>query len=179
MARKWVVAAIVLAVLFAGAYLGSPFWAARQLRAAAMSGDVDRIEATVDFPAVRDSLTSQLTIALTKRMDESPEMQDNPFAGLGAILMPTIVQRVVNVYVTPDGIAAIMKQGELKKRDGRSQKADLSYDYEWRSLDRFAVIVRGKDVPADRAPAIVFERRGIFSWKMIRLQLPDDMLKVN
>jgi hypothetical protein len=55
------VAAVV--ILFGAAYLGSPFWAARQFRNAALSADVDRLDAAVDFPAVRESLKSQLSVA--------------------------------------------------------------------------------------------------------------------
>lgn len=175
MARKWIVAAAAVLALFAASYFGSPYWAARELRSAAMSGDVDRIEAAVDFPAVRESLRGQLTVALTEKMNNAPELKDNPFAGLGMMLMPTIVQKAVESYVTPDGIAAIVQRGEVKK-DG-APSPSLTYDYDWRGLDRFAVTIRPEKVAADRAPVIVFERRGTFTWKMIRLQLPKDVLK--
>ncbi|WP_165926974.1 DUF2939 domain-containing protein [Sphingomonas sp. BK235] len=168
-------AAIAMVALFIGAYFGSPYWAARQLYAAAGSGDVDRIEAAVDFPAVRESLKGQLTVALTEKFDE--DQSDDPFKGIGTLLMPTIVQRAVDAFVTPDGIAAIVKRGQLEKSQDKGPKPDLSYDYEWRSLDRFGITIHAKDVPAARAPMIVLERRGLFTWKMIRLQVPKDMIK--
>ncbi|MBB3347358.1 DUF2939 domain-containing protein [Sphingomonas sp. BK069] len=178
MARKWVVAAIAMVALFVGAYFGSPYWAARQLYAAARSGDVDRMEAAVDFQAVRESLKGQLTVALTEKFDE--DQSDNPFKGIGTLLMPTIVQRAVDAFVTPDGIASIVAVGQLDKpKAGEKEKPklDLAYDYDWRSLDRFGITIHAKDVPAERAPMIVLERRGLFTWKMIRLQVPKDMIK--
>lgn len=175
MAKKWVAVAAGLALLFVAAYFGSPYWALRNLKAAAASGDVDRIEAAVDFPAVRESLKSQLTVALTEKLDE--DRDDNPFKGIGTLLMPTIVQRAVDAFVTPDGIASIVKRGQLEKSQAKAPKADLTYDYNWRSLDRFGITIHAKDVPAARAPMIVLERRGLFTWKMIRLQVPKDMIK--
>lgn len=177
MGRRWAVAAATIMVLFAGAYLGSPYWAARQLFAAAGSGNVDQIEAAVDFPAVRESLKGQLTIALTEKFEE--DQGDNPFKGLGTLLMPTIVQHTIDTFITPDGIAEIVKRGQLERKKGKSAapEPDLSYDYGWRSLDRFGITIRAKDVPVERAPVIVLERRGLFTWKMIRLQVPKNMIK--
>lgn len=176
MSRKWVVVAIGAVALFAAAYFGSPYWAARQLREAAMSGDVDRIERAVDFPAVRESLKAQLSVALTEKMTNDPEMKANPFAGLGVMLMPTIVQRAVDTFVTPDGLAAMIKQGKLKDAKNDQPPPNLTYDYDWRGLDRFAVAIRANEVPAERAPMLILERRGLFSWKLIRLQVPTDMM---
>ena len=55
------------------AYLASPFLAVRQFRNAALAADVDGLDATVDFPAVRESLKSQITVALTAKMANDPE----------------------------------------------------------------------------------------------------------
>lgn len=174
--KVWAAVAAV-AVLFGVAYFGSPFWAARQFREAALSADVDRLDAAVDFPAVRESLKSQLTVALTAKMQNDPEMRSNPFASLGMMLMPTIVGKMVDGFVTPDGMSALMKRGKLEKA-GQEPKADpeVDYDYDYRGLDRFAVAVKAVGAKGDDAPKFVFERRGLFSWKMIRLEIADGIL---
>ena len=82
--RTWLIVVAALA-LFALAYVGSPFWAARQFKQAALSADVDRIEKAVDFPAVRKSLKAQLTPALTQTMQSDPDLRANPFTGLARI----------------------------------------------------------------------------------------------
>ncbi|MEG3086859.1 DUF2939 domain-containing protein [Sphingomonas sp. PB4P5] len=174
--RVWAAVAAVV-ILFGAAYFGSPFWAARQFRDAALSADVDRLDAAVDFPAVRESLKSQLTVALTEKMQNDPEMRSNPFAGLGMMMMPAIVGKMVDSFVTPDGLSAMMKRGRVDTSQPDAQaKSDIAYDYDYRTLDRFAVTVRAPETKAAEAPKFVFERRGLFSWKMIRLEVPTDLL---
>jgi hypothetical protein len=173
--KTWAAAAAVV-VMFVVAYIGSPFWAARQFREAALSADVDRLDAAVDFPAVRESLKSQMTVAMTAKMQNDPEMRSNPFAGLGMIMMPAIIGRMVDGFVTPEGMSALMKRGQLKR--GQSEpKADpeVDYDYDYRSLDRFAIAVKTPDAKENEHPEFVFERRGLFSWKLIRLEIPESV----
>jgi hypothetical protein len=47
--------------LIAGAYFGSPWWTVWNLERAAKAGDVHAVAQVVDFPAVRASLSPQLT----------------------------------------------------------------------------------------------------------------------
>lgn len=175
--RKGLAAIAAVLVLFGAAYLGSPFWAARQFKQAALSGDADRLDAAVDFPAVRDSLKGQLTAAMTAKLGSDAALKDNPFAGLGAALMPLFVDRFTSAFVTPDGISALVRRGRVQ-RGGKDALADpdVSYDFAYRTLDSFAVTVRGRDVKADRALHFVFERRGLFAWKVVRLEIPSEVL---
>ncbi len=166
--------AAILSVM-ALAYVGSPFWAARQFKQAALSGNVDRLEASVDFPSVRESLKSQLTIAMTEKMQSDPEMRSNPFAGLGIMILPAMVGKMVDAYVTPDGMSAMMRSGKVrtaKTAEPVKANIDYDYDYSYRTLDRFAVTAKASDAKADAAPRFVFERRGILSWKLIRIEIP-------
>jgi len=171
--KTWVVLATVLG-LFAICYFGSPFWAARQFKEAALSADVDRLDAAVDFPAVRESLKSQMTVALTAKMQNDPEMKSNPFAGLGMMMMPAIIGKMVDSFVTPDGMSAMMKRGQVKgDATETTVNPDVEYSYDYRSLDRFAVTVAAPETKDGEAPRFVFERRGLFSWKMIRMEIPE------
>lgn len=181
MNKKLVAAAVAALVLIAGAYFGSPYWAARQFREAAVSGDIDRLEAAVDFPAVRESLKAQLTVILTEKMNSDPEMKSNPFAGLAMMMMPTMINGAIDSFVTPDGISAMMKKGKVERNRhaavGAQVDANLSYSYDYRGTDRFAVTPKSPTTPAEEAPSFVFERRGWFSWKVIRLEIPADIFE--
>lgn len=174
MSKKVWMGLAAVAVLFAAVYLGSPFWAARQFRDAALSADVDRLDAAVDFSAVRESLKSQLTVALTAKMQNDPEMRSNPFAGFGMVMMPAIIGKMVDSFVTADGMSAMMKRGKVEKGEADANP-DVDYDYAYRTLDRFAVTVKAPDAKKGEAPKFVFERRGLFSWKMIRMEIPEDV----
>lgn len=173
MNKKLLTVVVAVVVLFGAVYIGSPFWAARQFREAAISGDVDDLEDAVDFPSVRESLKSQVTIGMTERFQNDPEMRSNPFSGLAAMMIPTVVEKAVNAFVTPDGLSAIVKRGKLEKGEANVRPdPKVTYGYDYRSLDRFAVTARGPDVAVEDVVKFVFERRGLFSWKLIRLEIP-------
>lgn len=177
MNKKWAIIVAIIATLFAGLYFGSPYWAVRNFQAAAKSGDVDALEATVDFPAVRENLKSQLTSALVDKLQNDPEMAENPFAGLGMMMMPAMVNGMVDAFVTPEGIARLAKNGHVQKQadEGetidKASQPDISYSYS--GLDRFRVTMSPKEEANDkRDVGLLFERRGLFGWKMIRVEIP-------
>jgi hypothetical protein len=176
--KKLVLVAVAALIIGVGAYAGSPYLAASNLKAAAVKGDADQIEANVDFPAVRDSLKSQMSAAMMQKLNSDPEMKDNPFAGLGMMMMPAIVDRAVDAYVTPDGLAAVIrgsKPNDAKGSDG-STTPNIEYDYEWVSSDRFRVNLTNIQ-KQQSGLALVFERRGVVSWKLIKVDLDDSFFE--
>jgi hypothetical protein len=174
MKKTWIAAAAALLLLLGGIYLGSPYYAAYSLREAARDGDIDRLEAKVDFPAVRESLKSQLSGAMVREMQDEPGMRNNPFAGLGAVLLPALGNRLVDAFVTPDAIAALVR-GRKPSDRGRSE-SEMESRTEYLSLDRFRVTLRDRKRQKD-GPALLFERRGFATWKLVSLELPADLLR--
>ncbi|MDB5978356.1 MAG: hypothetical protein JWR07_5116 [Nevskia sp.] len=186
MSKKiWIGVGVVVLVLAAAAYFTSPILAFSQLSAAARSGDRDRLEQVVDFPAVRESLKGQISASVMKAMGSDPELRRNPFAALGGMLVPALTDRMVDSIVTPDGVAAMITQGKVnkpvqlqgqgsaagdEKAGGKNEAVNVSYGY--RTLDRFRVEVARKDDP-QKVLSLTLERRGLFSWKLIRIELPD------
>ena len=176
MSRKWIAGIAAALALLAIVYAGSPYLAARNLREAAISADVDGLDTAIDFPAVRDSLKSQVSAAMAKRVNDDPGMKGNPFAGLGMMLMPTIVDRMVDTLVTPDGISALIRRGRpgADAAGARAPNTDITYRYSYVGLNRFRVQM--VDAKQDKPmPSLIFARHGLFSWKLIRLDLPEDM----
>jgi len=173
--KKTVGTIVLICALIFAAYVASPLLAVHGFIGAARSGDPDKLEANVDFPAVRDSLKSQLGAALMVRMQSDPDMKDNPFAGLGMMMAPTIVDRMIDTMVTPDGIAAMVRQGKLHEDAGaaKTPAGPVDYDYGYLGLDRFRVTLNGKD--ATNPLKLIFERRGLFSWKLVKIDIPDSV----
>jgi len=180
--RSWILTGVVVAgVLGVSAYGLSPFLAFNNLRDAASTGNRDRLEELVDFPAVRENLKSQISAGLMKSMSANTEMRDNPFAAMGALLAPAITDRMVDSVVTPDGIALVLNRGKVSTKiggepdpvtpsanDSRNLETALSY----RTLNRFRADVRRRDQP-DTTLALTLERRGLFGWKLIRIDIPE------
>jgi hypothetical protein len=178
MQKRWVWAVAAAFLLFVGAYAISPFWAARQLRVATVTGDTDSLEKLVDFPAVRDSLKSQLTVILNEKMNEDTNLKGNPLAGLGMMLMPTIINNMVDRFVTPDAISTMATQGKVAKENkpaGSNPK--VTYEYGYRGLDRFGMVIKSEEAPTGRILTFVFDRRGLFTWRLVSIQMSPDLLK--
>lgn len=184
--KRGLVIGLVAAVvaLLVGWYAASPFLVMDELQKAAKAGDRDKLEQLVDFPRVRESLKADFTAGLMKKAQNDAEMRDNPFAGLAALFVPALVDRIVDVAVSPEGIARMQEgrgvatppgakpMGEAPKAETASKpkaagdKPKLKAHYS--SLDRFRV-----DQPTDAGPMTwVFARQGLFGWKLIRIELP-------
>lgn len=175
MSKKAIGAIVAILVLIAAIYLGSPYWAVHSLKAAAIEGNTDKLEGSVDFPAVRESLKSQFSAALMTKMTTDSQMKSNPFAGLGMMLMPAMVDRMVDTFITADGMAAMIrgqKPGETKKV---AEHPDIQSTTEYVGLDRFRVRINNakNDQPG---MGFLLERRGFASWKLVKVELPAGML---
>lgn len=171
LSNKWTAVIALFVILFVGAYFGSPYYAAKRFRDAAMSADADRLDETVDFPAVRENLKSQLSAAMMRKLQNDTSMKNNPFAGLGMMMAPAIIDKAVDAYITPEGISALIKGKKPGEPKSTEISRDIKFTYEWVSLDRFRVRTENERTN-EEGPAVLFERRGIFTWKLIRFALP-------
>lgn len=166
-------AAIVMAL--ATAYFASPFFAASALVEAMRRGDQKKIEALVDFPAVKDSLRTQMTEVLTDSMTNDPEMRDNPFAGMAVAMVPAMVGGAVDMMVSPKGLSALASghtaptagEAPAATSDADRPKHQFTYD----SIDRFRSSAVSQSDPTQHV-SFIFERRNVFSWKLVKVELP-------
>lgn len=176
MRKGWIIAIGAAVALFVLAYGASPYLAVRGFVAAAKQGDAEKLRDSVDFPAVRADLKPQLAAAVTTRMERDPAMRGNPLAGLGAMLMPSILDRMIDSVVTPEGIAALVRAGKVGHVEtGSAPPRRVDYGFHYAALNRFDVTLRRQGATDDPVN-LVFERRGLFAWKLIRIALPQSSL---
>jgi len=180
---------LALALIVAG-YFASPIFALQSLNAAAKAGDRDKLERGVDFPAVRESLKSQLKAAMTKSFAEDPELRDNPFAAFGQMLLVGVVDKAVDAYATPDAIASMVATNRPPSKIELSQgappveqpkprpkaKSDTETHYAYQGLNHFRATYRDKKDDHGEF-GLVLERRGVFKWMLVRIELPMSPLK--
>lgn len=178
MNKRFGIGAAAILAAVAGAYLASPLLAVRGFVAAAKSGDAARLERAVDFPAVRDALKPQLADAMAARARTDPRLSGTALAGLGALLAPAIADRAVDRLVTPEGIATLVRLGgdgdggdAAPTAPASPARPTIGYDYRYVGLDHFLVRVRRADRPG-RPTGLTFERRGLFGWKLVAIDLP-------
>jgi hypothetical protein len=85
---------------------------------------VDSLESHIDFPAVRESLKDQLRAEMAKTMAKDKDAKDNPFSGLAMMVGPLMVSSLVDNYVTPSGISALI--ADSKSLFGNENSANAS-----------------------------------------------------
>src|SRR6201993_2111003 len=100
---RWLVIICVVVLLVYGA---SPYFSFWRFTAAVQSRDAAAISARVDFPAVRASLKKQLVARFAKQTSSHKR-----WSNLG----PTLIDAIIDAYVTPEGIAALLSDPEALK----------------------------------------------------------------
>lgn len=168
--NKLAIAAMALVVLIGGYYVLSPYWALRQLANAVDNSDVGKMSQYIDYPAVKDSISSQFKAAVLQKINNDAIMKDNPMAM--AIALP-MIDDAVDMMVSEAGIRTLFngqkhqkrkEEAEAEGKELRLRKADLDYQ----GLDRMHATITSEE---GKKVTFVFEREGFADWKMKSVQL--------
>lgn len=167
----WVIAIGLLGI--AGYVAAMPYITVHQMKAAAEAQDGRALSEHIEFPSVRQSLKEQLNALIMKKMAEDQKLKNNPFAVLGAAFAGTLVERMVDLYVTPAGITQLMAgekpQTQKMSNGGVSSSKPLSgADMSYESFDKFVVKIQGQNGDAGE---FVLRRSGL-DWKVTEIILP-------
>jgi hypothetical protein len=174
--RLIAIGAGVTLLIFVAAYFGSPFVVLDSLSSAVRAGDRDKLSVLVDFPAVRTSLKDQFAASVAQRTSDRQGFKKNPFSALVLMLVPVILDKVVDAIVTPDGIAELLTR-PIGDHSNDARERRKHWDRSWSFVDfgHFRARYTDPDDP-QIVFGLVFERHGLFSWKLARLELPADEL---
>jgi Protein of unknown function (DUF2939) len=112
---RWFVIIGVLLLLIYGA---SPYFSFWRFSTAVQSRDAAAINSRVDFPAVRASLKKQLVARFASRTSSHKR-----WGNLG----PTLIDAIIDAYVTPEGIAELLSNPEALK----NLKAPREFHFEF------------------------------------------------
>jgi hypothetical protein len=97
---------VIVGVILLFVYGASPYVSFWRFTAAVRSRDAAGISSHVDFPAVRASLKKQLVARFAHGVSGHKR-----WSALG----PSLIDAMIDAYVTPDGIAAILSNPEALK----------------------------------------------------------------
>jgi hypothetical protein len=157
----------VLAIIAIGAYwFTSPYFAVQNLKAAIVDADEEALGEMVDFPVLRQNLKDQLKSEMDRWLVE----QDKPEAVAGMAFTWPIVDRMIDVYVTPAGLTQLATKVDVPD-DANIPFAALSgsigasiLDQEDFVIDRglrsFSLIIQTKNEKGDEIE-LVFEGNGL------------------
>src|SRR5206468_3048502 len=154
---RWLVIICVVLLLVYGV---SPYFSFWRFTAAVQSRDAAAISARVDFPAVRASLKRQLVARFAHATTGHKR-----WSNLG----PTLIDAIIDAYVTPEGIAALLSNPEALK----NLKAPREFRFE---LGKNEDLSKIKYAFFTGPRSFVVEREGIkirFRFKDLSWQLND------
>jgi hypothetical protein len=171
---------IALIIAFGTWFYFTPYLAVDGMKSAAEAKDAARLSSYVNFPALRNSLKATFHAKLVSNARKT--RNDSFFSALGSAMAVAFVNPVIealyinpmiDTYVTPASLARMMKGENPQSRTGGTQskpaEPDISMSYE--SFDRFVVNVKKKG-STKKPVGLVFNRDGLFSWKLSALRLP-------
>lgn len=102
-----------ICVLLLLIYAASPYFSFWRFTNALRSGDSAAVAAQVDFPAVRESLKKQLIARFS-----ATGSGHNQLSKFG----PSVIDALIDAYVTPEGLALILANPDLIKEQRRPEK---------------------------------------------------------
>lgn len=182
MKKIFVVLAVFVLIVIGYAYY-SPYMALKNMREAAETQNVEKLSRYIDYDSVRTNLNSQIKTAMVNQVMNHQEMQNNPFAGLALAIVPTMVEQLTEVLVSPEAVGAMIKGanvGEVSKGEVNQANAPKEgRDEEWGKAtseyigySQFVVSVVGEGSGPIR---FNFNREGLFEWQLKEIRLPDGL----
>jgi hypothetical protein len=158
---RWLLLVLVLAI--GGWYAWSPRHAWDRFLGALVSGREAELQATIDFPILRDNLRHDLRTALVRKSGS-----DSPIAsGISGAL----VNSVVDMTVTPQGIARLVTgfgTRTPRPEDADSIRVGTETAFHYRSPSRVDVRVWPRGDDEQDGGIFTFERSGL-SWRLVRI----------
>ena len=174
--RGLLIGGVIFAVACGGGLYASPYITLYQMYQAVERKDVQEVSNYVDFPALRDSVKTNLKTIVTKETAQS----SNPILGLlGSVMGGVVLDPVVDNLVTPSGVAALLEGQQLQLGNKGSKvqfepgtgSPDVKAEYE--SFNQFAVTVKPKGEAIE--PVTILLSRNGFSWKISGVRLPSSL----
>lgn len=184
--KQLIFGAVAAAFVLVGAYLTSPLLAANAFKSAAQAGDADKLQRLVDFPAVRESLKGQLNAMVMQSIQSDPDLKDNPFAGLAAVMAPALVNQAIEGYVTAEGLSAMMSASRpttaatspsapIPASTAKPASASPALEHRYKDLNTFVITSISPENSKARF-SFILHRQGLFNWRLTRIELPKDLM---
>jgi hypothetical protein len=190
--RKWL---FVIPVLIIAGWIGWPYYSFYKLAVAFRAGDIPALESGVAWDSVRQGLRSDLNAAMALVLSTDANTRNSGpraalFTGLAGVMVPAMVNQVVEGYVTPQAIAAFNpdKDGAQKENAANPPLATFpqiiqsvggakwdQVEYMFFSGDPFTfkVQVRPERDPPLKSPfTLIFNWSG--RWKLTHIMLSSD-----
>ena len=170
---------VLIRALLAGALLAytaaGPFITLYQIRSALDARNAGKLSQYVDFPVLRENLKGQINALIVSKVPAS--VADNPFGVFGLALAGTLVDSLVEGYVTPGGLSTllagrlpdVLPQEQTTENETEAPAAPgTSPQFSYDSISQFTMRL---NISAGRDIQLVLTRTGL-TWQLTNIILP-------
>jgi hypothetical protein len=154
-------------------YGASPYFSFWRFTVALRSGDTAALNARVDFPAVRESLKTQLAAYFSPERTGERHIKNKRLDRLVTALRPTIIDTLVDVYVTPEGLAELIADPNVVKNMHSPQVPPQFHGVkgiDWSDV-KYAFFTSPRVFVVDREGIKLRFRFTGFGWRLNKLDL--------
>ena len=179
MNKKILGSIVALVIAIVGYLYASPYLVLNSIKTAAQNGESEKVSQYIDYPSVRQSFKDQMNAVMAKELMK----QDNDgFAALGAMFASTMVDKMIDGFVTPEGMTLMLQGKDLKQsaqqsmggQDSSNQENEEpkpEYEAGYTSLNDFEVVIKDQD--QSKEVKVLMVRDGL-SWKIHKIAVPMD-----
>jgi hypothetical protein len=169
----WLVVGLML--VFIGYLYASPYLVLNSMKNAAQAGDSAKVSQYIDYPSVRQSLKEQIN---THMLQEIGVNERGNLAGLGQMLASSLMDKMIDIVVTPEGMTMLLQGRDLKEvyrsnvdheTTDIKQQHKPQYKAGYTSWQNFEVQIQALDT--SKAVKIMMIREGL-SWKVQKVVVP-------
>jgi hypothetical protein len=107
--RRWIIVGLIVAIAL---YLASPYYAFWRFTVALRAHDATELNERVDFLSLRKSIKQQLNAKIGSLRPQNPKRQKT-FDTLADAFGSQLIDSLVDAYLTPDGLAALLANPKL------------------------------------------------------------------
>ena len=177
MNKKILGSVVALVIAIVGYLYASPYLVLNSIKTAAQNGESEKVSQYIDYPSVRQSFKDQINAMMIK---EIANQKDDGFAALGAMLASTMVDKMIDGIVTPEGMTLMLKGKDLRDAQQDSQDTQTSetqeqtkpeYEAGYTSMNDFEVVIKDQD--QSKEVKVLMVRDGL-SWKIHKIAVPMD-----
>lgn len=164
--KRFFALVVLIISIVGGWYFVSPWLAMKGLSDAAQAGDTAELEQRVDFPALRASVSDQISEATRRRQGQGGLLGE-----LGGAVAEQLGRRVTDRALTPDAVGQLVASGALAAGllPERLRGQDIEWHVEREGFDHFRAVGTFED--GTPGPILLFARDGL-GWKLTGLELP-------
>ena len=173
----------------------TPYLSILNFKSALENDNYGKANKYIAFPSVRQSLKIQITENVNRAY--ATEIRSNPYASFGLVLLEPIVNRIVDMTVTVNGLKLLLDRGLLANSETQivnegsinthNNSTDLDLSHEkvvkpkiklyYYNLNTF---ILSSTVDRANEPIISYwKREGVFHWRLNSLSLPHELLRIN